>query len=368
MRPSSPPGGPKRRTVAGLLGALALLLLACAETTLTPQTPPAVPVVTSAALQPTLEQAQVDLYLDEITAQRRQRDAQATLEHLYALQTATAVAQAGTATAQSQQSTATATAQQATATHQVWQVTLEAAYAQGTATAAAAATATAYARELANATATAEANRAALAAHQTATAWQSTRTVAEADYAATATVRSEQLERARLETRHAALVYPLRTYGLWVLGVLAAALLLWGGYRLLGVLELRLQAVQRDARGDAPLIPVRLPGGGLVWYDPDRSFGPAVVVDAAGQVTQPALPPPELQAPVTARDQALDLAHRGLPRPQASRRRRVSPAQAARLLAPSPYRILSPEEPPPPQLVDGEVLHVLDADWREEDA
>ncbi|HEY77307.1 MAG TPA: hypothetical protein G4O00_14215, partial [Thermoflexia bacterium] len=75
--------------------------------------------------------------------------------------------------------------------------------------------------------------------------------------------------------------------------------------------------------------------------DPDRSLYPIL------DVGNPLLPPPEQQEGVTARDQAVDLATRGLPG-EKRRRRRVPIA----LLGPSPQRssavrVVPPEEVKP---------------------
>ncbi|MFN3762243.1 MAG: hypothetical protein ACK4WK_03455, partial [Anaerolineae bacterium] len=64
-------------------------------------------------------------------------------------------------------------------------------------------------------------------------------------------------------------------------------------------------------------------GGGETVIDPDRSFGPVLEIRPQG-VSQPQLAPPEAQAQVTARDQAVDLMSRGLPG-QAARKRRLPP-------------------------------------------
>jgi hypothetical protein len=105
-------------------------------------------------------------------------------------------------------------------------------------------------------------------------------------------------------------------------------LLVWGGYRAIRALEMRLRAIHRDARGDAPLM-IFQQGGRIVAYDPDRAFGPATVFDA--EVTQPQLTEPAAQERTTARDQTIDLTSRGLPQAQ-RRTRRVSPAQGRKLL------------------------------------
>jgi hypothetical protein len=104
--------------------------------------------------------------------------------------------------------------------------------------------------------------------------------------------------------------------------------------------------VRRDARGDAPLMAFPHPNGrGVLVYDPDRSFGPVAILD--GEVSMPALVAEDQQAAVTMRDQAVDLATRGVP----SRPRKRSPStrkrQARRLAmtgAPPRVQVISPRK------------------------
>jgi len=310
-------GRGKRVGVWIACGALLLLAVACEDSAYGTYTAP--PVVTSSALQPTIEQAQVDRYLSAIEAEE-------TLRRYYADQTATAEARKAaewqaTMTADVQAWNMTATAQvrewETTATAIAWQTT---------------ATAEAQARAIAweNATATAQAIRTENDLRMTAVAWQVTQTAVAAEQAANDALRAEQLEREQLATKRERLVYPVRAYGPWVILVATVVVIIWGAWRLIRASEHRVSVVHRDARGDAPLIPVRTPGGGIVLLDPDRSFGPAMVVDGSGKVSQPALAAPEAQERTTARDQAIDLAHRGLPGGTATPRR-VTPQQAAAL-------------------------------------
>jgi|GEM_PF-763699 len=307
----------KRVGVWVACGILMLLAVACGDSAYSGAYAP--PVITSSALQPTIEQAQVDRYLAAIEAEE-------TLRRYYADQTATAEARA----AAEWQATMTADVQAwnmtATAQAQAWEMTATAIAWQATATA----EALARARAWENATATAQAIRTENDTRMTVTAWQATQTAVAAEQAANAALRAEQLDREQLITQRERLVYPVKAYGPWVMLLAAVAVIIWGAWRLIRASEHRLAAVPRDARGDAPLIPVRLPGGGIAWYDPDRSFGPALVVDQAGQVSQPSLATPELQERTTARDQAIDLAHRGVPGADAASRR-VTPRQAAAL-------------------------------------
>jgi hypothetical protein len=188
------------------------------------------------------------------------------------------------------------------------------------------ATATAQAQQ---ATATAATQERQAQQRATATAWaQSAEATAQA-WRIQATREAADAERTRMALEREKIVQPLVTWGPWALAIAALALIGWGIIVAIRALEVRARMIQRDQRGDAPLMVLRNPDGSVVIVDPDRAFGPATVLDG-GVVTQPALVAPELQERVTARDQAVDLASRGLPQAQ---RPRVSPAQAARVLA-----------------------------------
>ncbi len=262
-----------------------LVLSACDTAPASYSARPLPPVVTSTALQPTVEHAQVELYLQGVKAQE-------TLEAVRALQTATAVSGQATATAWAWQATATAASGQATATAQAR---------------AAEATATARADF---ATATANAVAWQQAATATRAAWESQATATRTAYNAIATAQAAGAERARLEAERARLTYPVRAYGPWVFLVVSFALLIWGGRRVILAIEMRLRAIPRDARGDAPVLVLPRPGGGARIIDADRSFWP--VIEADQEVRSPELAPPEYQAQVTARDQAVDLVSRGI--------------------------------------------------------
>lgn len=326
MRATSGRGKPVGAWVA--CGALLLLAVACEDGAYNTYNSP--PVVTSSALQPTIEQAQVQAYVDAVHAENQEREARLTLEAVHGMWTATAQANYTTATAQAWAATLTAEALawQATATAQAreWEMTATAIAWQTTATAEAQARAIAWE----NATATAVTIRTENDLRMTATAWQVTQTAVAAEQAANDALRAEQLAREQLATKRERLVYPVRAYGPWVILIATVVVIIWGAWRLIRASEHRVSVVHRDARGDAPLVPVRTPGGGIVLLDPDRSFGPAMVVDGSGKVSQPALAAPEAQERTTARDQAIDLAHRGLPGGTATPRR-VTPQQAAAL-------------------------------------
>jgi hypothetical protein len=135
----------------------------------------------------------------------------------------------------------------------------------------------------------------------------------------------ERVRQAQLETRRQEIVYPVKAYGPWVILFVLIAVAAWAGYRLVRAYEIRLRAVPRDDRGDAPVL-VLQQGPRLIAYDPDRAVGPATVFDV--DVHQPQLVDREAQERTTARDQAIDLTSRGLPRRQ---KRGVSQARGRRM-------------------------------------
>ena len=105
----------------------------------------------------------------------------------------------------------------------------------------------------------------------------------------------------------------------------------------------KVRPVQRDARGDAPLLVIE----GKI-YDADRN--PYPLADFSGKKPAiPALTPPELQMPVTARDQIIDLATRGGQGQAALQRRAIAQKMAAQNILPPPVqiRILQPEQARP---------------------
>ncbi len=316
-----------------ILGGLALS--ACASTSSAPSAHVVPPAVTSASLRPTVEQAQVELYLQGVQAQE-------TLEAVRALQTATAVAGQATATAMAWQATATAQAVGATATAQAWEATATAQAVQATATAHAQAVRATATAQAGWATATADAILWQQAATATRSAWEVQATSTAVAAAAIATAQAAQAEQARLEAERARLVYPVRAYGPWAILAVAVIMLAWGGYLAFPALAARLRAVPRDRRGDAPVFLLPKPGGGVVVVDPDRSFGPATVID--GEVTQPALAPPEYQERTTARDQAVDLVTRGLPGEKRRRRRTPVGLLGPGSRRPPVVRVVPPEE------------------------
>ncbi len=304
----------------GTVGGTLTLVVVC--NTLPPQsarprlTPP---VVTSSALQPTLESAQVEVYLETIRTERQQRELQLTLESLYARQTATADAQRAEKERLAQASTMTAEARKITATAVAWRTTVEAGQAYATATA-----------QAQRVTATANAQRFAHEATVTAAAWAVQATATVEALQATATAQAAAAERTQLLLERERMVNGLQAYAPWGIGGILLVALLGFLAWLAKLLAPRISAVPRDPRGDAKILVIPDGKGGMMILDPDRSFGPALQI-VEGQVSQPPLAPPEYQDRVTARDQAVDLTHRGLPA-EAARRRPQLPQRLTGIL------------------------------------
>jgi hypothetical protein len=105
----------------------------------------------------------------------------------------------------------------------------------------------------------------------------------------------------------------------------------------------QVRIIQRDLRGDAPLIIT----GGTV-YDADRNPGP--LVDFSG--VKPAIPTltdPVLQAATTSRDQAIDLVTRGTHGPVQRKGLAKQMAEPSQTLLPTAtqIRVLPPEQARP---------------------
>ncbi len=235
----------RRRVIAGWALLAVVVLLACSSTTTaTPMAYVTPPVVTSAALQPTVESAQVDAYVEAVRAERQQHELAVTLDALYGMQTATSVAAQATAVQRNFDATATVEAIRTTATAQAWQATATAAAAQATATAAAESARATATAQAAQTTATIEAAIFHHAATATVAAWSVQATATAEAHQGVATVQAAEAARAAMAARREELTYPVRAYGPWVLLTLAALLLLWGGWRLIRVGEARLRVVK----------------------------------------------------------------------------------------------------------------------------
>jgi chemotaxis protein histidine kinase CheA len=258
------------------------------------------PAVTSTALRPTVEAAQVAAYQSGIQAQhtvdavnamqtataiaerqtataeavRERRTATAEAAH----QTATAVAIRATASVEAAHATATQNAADANATATAWQTTVEAQQAAATATARA---------EFAQATATTQAVQATSTAHTaasnaTATAemgyWQIHATATKAAANAIATAQTAQSRQAELAAKREELIYPLKAYGPWALLIVAVILLVYGALRMLKVFEDRKRVVET---GTGQILIV----DGRQIALPTRQWGPVLDLDERPALT-----------------------------------------------------------------------------------
>ena len=257
---------------------------------------------------------------------------------------ATAVSAVATARYYSDQLTATVESRSATATTEAFTVQAEATERAWQATATADSV-----RSTSVAQMTATQQSQSLSATQQA---QSVTATADAiNSAAFATAMHGQSESVRLAvereqlTNQARAILPIT---LSVVTIIIALVLVWR--------YMRVRPIQRDGRGDAPLLVI----DGAV-YDADRNPLPVLHLDK-GQPKIPSLTPPELQAPTTARDQAIDLA-RGL-----SGGRTRQQAQRAMSAADQPgFQVIQPDKLPPLLAGDPQVTEILDADWREDE-
>jgi hypothetical protein len=115
--------------------------------------------------------------------------------------------------------------------------------------------------------------------------------------------------------------------------------------------------------------------GGMVIGDITRSLGPGLILDAkAREVASKAIfENPELQVQVVARAQAAELLlaanskHGQFSRPQRETLIRKALSVGAEPVD-VPYRILQPQDAPPPILAQPGTVEILEAEWRELDA
>jgi len=312
-------------TTLSLAIVTAALLTGCA-TGYTP--PPAL----DGPLNSTAQAIELERYATRSAAEVGAAEAQAQATAQAAVYQATAVA----AQSQAEQERARATEQAAQVTAQA-QATAQAVAAQQTAQAAAVqATATERAYQ---ATATAQrqaddatATRAAWEGQATATkaAWESqvtataqrraddaTATQQAFDYAATATAESQQATQVayqatatrQAQQRDEILAYG-RDYGIpLLLFALLSGLVFLIAY---GVRQMadRPQIIQRDLRGDAPLLVLKTPNGERNLVDADRQPGHVTRILPNGSVEAPQLRSAGQEERTTARDQMVDLATR----------------------------------------------------------
>ncbi len=306
-----------RAVIFGVLAFVTLITMACAETvTVTPASyAVSRPPVTSAMLQPTVEQAQVNAYLAGL-------DSELKAMAWYKLATATAQVAHATATQRAADATATADIAYATATAMAWRTTVQAAQVQATATAgaqAAYATATAQAAiDQATATAIVEARQAtatALAVQATTTAdavmFQQRATATGAAWAVqatgtaetahtVATVQAASAAKAHMAAERERITHPVRAYGPWILLGLFGIVTVVGLVRLFRVAEIRARVVKM---GPHEREIVLLNGKVL---QPTRGHLPILDYDRPSH-TQPETVSDEEQRNTTARAQTVEL-------------------------------------------------------------
>lgn len=291
-----------------------VVLLACVSgmgSTHTAGMPSAPPAVTSAELRGTVEAEQVDQYMQAAAAQ-------STIDAVHALQTATAIAGQEAAVAAAARATATAWAM----TVEADRVKAAAEVAAGIARLAEVNRRAAEEQRIAQATATIEAIIFRQQATATAAAWGVSATATVEAAQAIAMVQAAEVEMAYLAVERERIVYPVRAYGPWVMLLAVLGLLIWGMVRLVRAYEVKIRAIPRDERGDAPVWAFEQRGQ-ITVYDPDRSLGPATRI-SRDQITQPMLTDADRQERITRNDQSVDLASRGLPGQRPSARARVA--------------------------------------------
>lgn len=147
----------------------------------------------------------------------------------------------------------------------------------------------------------------------------------------------------------------------YILGGLAAGMLTYGIIVAAIRYARNYQIIQRDQRGDAPLVADH--HGNI--YDADRAPAAAIRLGKNG-ATAAQLGPAEQVAAAVRRDQFVDLHTRGLP---GQPPRQIS-RQAVNGLMKQPQQpqfiIYGPDDVPPQVRQDPDILPVLDAQWREE--
>lgn len=315
-----------KKQIAFFLTLLLLLIPACipVPTVFSPPTPTPAYIYTDGVLitttpNPTqLYQSAISADITRQAAEQAVFVAQQTSESYNGRQTATAIIIQQTATQMAYDDNRIATAAAATATHQVWQATAAAAAVQSTATAVYQSTANSATQAAVSGIATLQADQIMFA-----------RTAqARADY-------YEELTGTVKSIMPVAMIAAGALLLIWLTAVLALA------YSRKPII------VQRDDRGDAPLLVF-----GRQIADADRQPGALL---ETGKHPRAELIYPE----VTQRDQTIDMAHRGSgqARPAAYQNN----FQNTLPLPIQPYRIYRER---PPEL-PGATIDVLDAEWRE---
>lgn len=227
------------------------------------------------------------------------------------------------------------------------------------ATAEAGSTVTAQAWAMVGWTATADAAESTAQAHYTAAAALWTQTAIAQNISSTqvaAAYLANTLRRAEIREEATNAVIAWLPYGLTLLA--AIAVVMFG--TVAGIKFWRSPVViPRDARGD---IGAMVNNNGSI-VDLDRVFGGVLQLGQAG-VASPQFVPQDVQERHDARDQAVDLATRGLPG-QVPLPQRQPSRPAARMPGAPNYRIYIAPEQPPQLLEDPSLAQVLEAQWKE---
>ena len=238
--------------------------------------------------------------------------ARATLEFVQALQTSTAQALSSARWQATVQAARTQDAFQAThLAAQATDASVHAAAAAAQTKEAWSATATMNS-DLTTATADANVAQESWSATVTQAAWFSQATAETAGLQALQTAQAAQADMARLAAERQRMINLVQAAAPWVILAIVVPLVAYLAWQFGSVETLRRRAIPRDPRGDAPILILDNHGRRNV-IDPDLFFGAAVSIGRNGRPEAPTLAAPELQAPVKARDQAVDLVSRGLP-------------------------------------------------------
>ena len=225
-------------------------------------------------------------------------------------------------------------------------------------------TATERAWTMAGWTATASVEQTAMAVNSTATAqaWTPTpnftATVEAAAASAQATALHGQAVSVELAVERERMMNKVQAVVPWGALIVAFVFVLVVAFR-----WSKVRPVQRDARGDAPLLII----DGKV-YDADRN--PYPLVDLSGKKPQiPALTAPEMQIATTARDQMIDLATRGGQGQATPQRKAIAQRMAAQNTLPqaAQVRVLPPEQARPllGDVIPGIVRDAIETDLSE---
>ncbi len=166
--------------------------------------------------------------------------------------------------------------------------------------------------DLTTATAAANATAESWSATVTQAAWFSQATAETAGLQALQTAQAAQADMARLAAERQRTINQVQAAAPWVILAIVVPFVIYLAWQFGSVETLRRRAIPRDPRGDAPILILDDHGRRNV-IDPDLFFGAAVSIGRNGRPEAPTLAAPELQAPVKARDQAVDLVSRGLP-------------------------------------------------------